>query len=119
MHDNIPLTEFKNKYEDILKQLTQKTRAKIYVINIPYIGAPKLILPPHNFYFDKKTQEYNQVIADLVLQYKLEYVDLYVQTRESAKKELYYASDLFHPSYIGYTLWAQILYDSFNKKCVQ
>ncbi len=115
IHGNIDATEFKNTYETILKRLTQETRAKIYIINIPYIGSPKLILPPHNIFFDKKTQDYNEILTQLVTQYKVEYVDLYAPTRESAKQELYYASDLFHPSYLGYTLWAQILYDAFNQ----
>lgn len=115
VHGNIETIEFKNNYENILKRLVQETQAKIYIINIPYIGSPKLILPPHNLYFDKKTQEYNEILTELASQYKVEYIDLYTPTRESAKKELYYASDLFHPSYLGYTLWAQILYDSFNQ----
>jgi lysophospholipase L1-like esterase len=115
IHGGISTTEFKNNYEYILKRLTQETHAKIYIVNIPYIGSPKLILPPHSIYFDKKTQDYNEILTQLATQYDVEYVDLYTPTHESAKQELYYASDLFHPSYLGYTLWAQILYDSFNK----
>ena len=71
IHGNIDTTEFKNNYESILKRLTRETRAKIYIINIPYIGSPKLILPPHNIYFDKKTQDYNEVLAQLATQYKV------------------------------------------------
>jgi lysophospholipase L1-like esterase len=115
IHGNISAKEFKNNYETILKKLTQETKADIYSIAIPYIGAPQLIQFPYNYYFNFRTREFNTIIQDLDETYHVKYVDLYTQNRNSPIHDAYYASDLFHPSQVGYTLWADILYASFNQ----
>lgn len=113
VHGNISKEEFKNNFEIILQKLTKETKAKIYIINLPYLGAENLILPPYNFYFDKRTQEFNEIIKQLADNYKLKYIDLYTPTSKSPK-EKYYSVDLFHPSDVGYKLWSQIIYAGFN-----
>lgn len=115
VHSNISKEVFKNNYDLILKRLTQETSAKIYIINIPYIGSESLILPPYNFYFDNNIKDFNEVLKQFALDYKLEYIDIYSPTFQSAKHDEYYSSDLFHPSALGYAMWAKIIYDSFNK----
>lgn len=115
IHDRMSEDDFYSNYKVILERLTKETDAQIYVIAIPYIGAPNLILPPHSSYFNKQTRSFNKVLEKLVEEYPVNYIDLYTTTLEYSKKKEYYATDLFHPSYLGYTLWAQIIYDAFNK----
>ncbi len=115
VHSNISKDVFKNNYDFILKRLTQETKAKIYIISIPYIGSESLILPPYNYYFDNNIKDFNEVLKQFALDYKLEYIDIYSPTFQSAKHDEYYSSDLFHPSVLGYAMWAKIIYDSFNK----
>lgn len=115
VHGNISKKDFADNYEIILQRLTQETRAHIYVLNIPYIGAPHLILPPYNYYFDTRIQDFNTVIKDLSSKYKVSYIDLYTPTLKPSQEDSYYASDLFHPSSLGYTRWAQIIYDNLNQ----
>jgi lysophospholipase L1-like esterase len=115
VHGNISKTEFKNNYETILKKLTQETKADIYSVAIPYIGAPQVIQFPYTYYFDLRTREFNTIIQELDETYNVKYVDLYTQTLAPSAQDSYYASDLFHPSQVGYTLWADILYASFNQ----
>lgn len=115
IHGNISKTEFKNNYENILKKLTQETKADIYSIAIPYIGASQLIQFPYVYYFDMRTREFNTIIRELSEIYNVKYIDLYTQTLSVSTQNSYYASDLFHPSQVGYTLWADILYASFNQ----
>lgn len=115
IHGNISKQDFKNNYEEILKKLTTQTRAKIYIINIPYIGDSKLILPPYSYYFNYQTKQFNLILKELSEAYHTEYVDLYDQTLPNVQETGYYSADSFHPSIGGYALWAQKIYESFNQ----
>ncbi|MEY4440981.1 MAG: hypothetical protein RLY49_607 [Candidatus Parcubacteria bacterium] len=115
IHNGVSRDEFYKNYSQIINRITEKTDAVIYIINIPYIGEPSLILPPYNIYFDSKTKEFNEALEQLKEEYPVRYVDLYTKTRDEAEKKDYYSVDLFHPGKVGYTLWAQIIYDAFNK----
>jgi len=116
IHGQISASKFKENYSNILFRLTRETKAKIYVISIPYIGAPNLLLPPYNYYFDYKTKQFNNIIKELALDYNVNYIDLYSPTVNLFKKSgSHYSADLFHPSASGYALWGKVIYDSINK----
>lgn len=116
IHGNVGETKFKKNYQYILDKLTKETKAKIYTINIPYIGSNTLILPPYNFYFDHEITKYNKIIQYLAENYNVKYIDLATPTSAMLKKNgPYYAADKFHPSAEGYKLWSQIIYDDINK----
>lgn len=116
IHGFVGVEQFKKNYDYILKELTTKTMAKIYLISIPYIGCHTLILPPYSNYFDRETAKFNEVVQDLAKTYNLQYIDLSSPTEEILKKDTpYYAADLFHPSALGYASWAKIIYDDINK----
>lgn len=116
VHNFIDKKEFEKNYDEVLKQLTQKTSAKINVINIPYIGSKNLIFPPYNLYIDSQTKEYNKIIKTLAQKYNLKYIDLYTESlKEFKRSDTYYSNDLFHPSAKGYALWADIIYANLSK----
>lgn len=109
-HKLVQSPDFKEKYDNILYRLTTETKAKIYVINLPYLGGPTVLLPPYNFYFDAKTKARNKDIKQLADKYGAEYIDLYGATATQFKKSgPYYAKDLYHPSAAGYKIWADII----------
>lgn len=111
IHGQISVEDFEVNYDKILSRLTQETRAKIYIINVPYIGADNLLLPPYNYLFDRRTKQYNEVVYRLAVKYNLKYIDLYTQTEELFKKNgSHYAADFFHPSTQGYKIWADLIY---------
>lgn len=115
VHGNVSPKEFSENYEKILKHLTEQTRAKIYVINLPYIGSPDLILFPYNLYFDWRTMQFNKAIRKASIDYNVTYIDLYKKTALKFKTGgPHYSSDLFHPSAQGYSEWADIIYAYFN-----
>ena len=115
IHGQISKNEFEKNYDYILSRLTKETRAKIYIINIPYIGADNLILPPYNFLFDYQTKQYNEVISNLAVKYSVKYIDLYTMTEELFKMNgPHYAADFFHPSSQGYKIWADLIYADIN-----
>ncbi len=116
IRNSISKEEFKENYGQIIKTLKQKTTAKIYAINIPFIGSDKLILPPYSYYFDFKTNEFNKIIEELAQENDVQYIDLYSPTiKEFNTSDSYYSTDLFHPSAKGYETWANIIYADFNK----
>ena len=115
IHGNISAAVFRSNYDSILSRLTKETKAKIYIINIPFLGASSLMLPPYQAYFDYQTKEFNSIISELAAKYKLDYIDLYTPTVGLFKKPgSQYSADLFHPSASGYKIWAKIIYDSIN-----
>ncbi len=115
IHGKVPLAEFETQYAQILESLTQKTHAQVYAINLPYIGTPDLISVPFRLYFNWRTQQYNDVIQKLATQYHVTYIDLYAVHQPYALDNTYYATDLFHPNAVGYSLWSKSIYASFNK----
>jgi len=115
IHNKISAADFRKNYEEILSRLTRETTAKIYVINIPFIGADKMMLPPYQFYFDSQTKEFNTIIKELAVKYSVSYIDLYTPTVALFKKSgSHYSADLFHPSAAGYKIWADIIYAYIN-----
>lgn len=115
IHGNVSALKFKERYEKILTNLTEKTDAKVYAVNLPYIGTKDLILQPYRFYFNWRTQEFNTIIKELATQYNVTYVDLYSSHAQNALDNTYYARDFFHPNALGYTLWAETIYANFSK----
>ncbi len=116
IHAQVSLNTFRHNYNYILNQLKHKTKAKIYLISIPFIGARTMMLPPYQSYFDFQTKRFNLIIKELADKYKVNYVDLYGPTVDLFKKTgPQYSADLFHPSALGYRIWAQKIYDYICK----
>lgn len=116
IHGNVSADHFKKNYTHILDRLTKETKAKIYVISIPFIGAKTILLPPYNYYYDHKTAKYNNIIKELADTYKIKYIDLATPTAEICEKDgPHYSVDSFHPSAEGYKLWCEIIYADINK----
>lgn len=116
IHNHISESQFKKNYKYILDKLSKETKAKIYLINIPYIGSDTMILPPLNYYFDSETNKYNIIIKELADEYGVNYIDLNSPVKDLFKIDgNHYSVDSFHPSAYGYKLWANVIYDCFNK----
>lgn len=102
--------DFRINYQKIVDELIRTTHAKITLINIPYLGSDKLVLPPHNFWIDWYTKEYNLQISKIAQEKGMRLVDLYAKTRNDFNnRPNAYSSDLFHPSEEGYILWGQLI----------
>lgn len=114
IHGFVSETKFAENYQEILTQLKIKTKAKIYAISIPYIGANTLLWFPYNLYFKHQTVEYNKIIKKLAQAEDVEYVDLFSPT-ERMFNDSFYSADSFHPSVKGYGIWADVIYAYLNK----
>lgn len=116
MHNKISVENFKENYTKILDELSKYKKAKIILINLPYLGADHLILPPYRSYFDKKIQKYNAAIAEIARERQLTLVDLYDETQApfANNQDKMYSVDKYHPSADGYALWADLIYVSYR-----
>lgn len=116
VHSNISKAEFSRNYENIVKQLKTKTKARIILISLPFIGTDSLLLPPYNSYLRARTASFNEVIEEIAEKNNLSYIDI---ARLGAVKpgamSPYYSVDAFHPSFLGYQNWSQIIYENINK----
>ncbi len=114
IHNNVSADVFRHNYGEILERLTKETSAAVYAVNIPFIGADTMMLPPYQVYFDARTREFNAIIKELSVKYHIVYIDLYTPTVALFKQAgAHYSADLFHPSAAGYKIWAGIIYDHF------
>lgn len=108
--------KFKKNYQFILERLSRETKAKIYAISLPFIGAGAF-LPPNNYYFSRQTAEFNKIIKESAAAYGAEYIDIAEPTRALfIKNPAYYAADGFHPSAAGQALWEKIIFDAIIKQ---
>jgi lysophospholipase L1-like esterase len=108
LHNFVNPDDFKKSYEKVLSRLAT-TRARIYLINIPYLGSPKLVSFPFNFALDLKTQQLNEIIESIAKQNGLFYINLHSETLDSLGQDENYSPDLIHPSEDEYLHWAQII----------
>lgn len=116
VRENISEKDFKSNYEHIVNELIKETNAKVYLINIPFIGSNTLYLPPYNWYFKNKTIEFNKIIKSIAEEHNLTYIDIATPTEEIFKRDgLYYSVDSFHPSNSGYQVLTQVIYDNINR----
>lgn len=115
LHGQISLEQFRDNYDKIVKRLTTETKAKVYLINLPFIGSNQLLLPPYNYFFNQRTKQYNEIILEIAEKYSVSYIDLYLPTEELLRNSgSHYASDFFHPSAEGYKIWADLIYADLN-----
>jgi lysophospholipase L1-like esterase len=115
VHGNVSLKDFTKNYATIITQLKTVPGVKINAISIPNIGSDDLLWPPYSFYYRSKVAEFNQIIKNLSRHYQINYIDLTTPTaRLATKNTSYYSTDSFHPSSLGYSYWAQIIYDHLD-----
>ncbi|MFA5124929.1 MAG: SGNH/GDSL hydrolase family protein [Patescibacteria group bacterium] len=116
MHNFVPREKFKSNLEAVVRSLQQTTQAQIYLINLPYLGARDLVLPPYNWYFELELKEYNAVIAEVARESGVKLIDLHTISVKPFSADQgavsgVYSQDRFHPSDKGYALWADLIYD--------
>lgn len=115
VHNFVPLDVFKTNLLTVVNSIKQTTKAEIYLINIPYLGAADLVFPPYDVYFEAQLQQYNMVVDEVAQETNVTLIDIY----SASKKPLHadpqlYSIDRFHPSDSGYALWANLIYGYFK-----
>ncbi len=110
IHDHVSKDKFKKQYEQILDTLLSKTTAKIVILNVPYLGAPNLIVFPYSNFYDGETRQFNLIIKQLAEKKNLPLVDLFTSSKIfQSDPARYYSPDLFHPNEAGYRIWGDLI----------
>ncbi len=104
LHNFVSLEVFEQNIKQTLEELKQ-IKARIVLINIPFLGSPKSLVFPHNIWINLRTQSYNQVLRSVARDANVEYIDLYSLTHGFDG----YSEDLFHPSDQGYLRWGELI----------
>lgn len=115
IHNFVPIDQFKKNLNQTILDLKASSKAKIYLIELPYIGANDLILPPYDLYFKLQIQRYNQALAEVAKLNDVKLIELYDGSKLKLNSESdMYSLDRFHPSDKGYELWANLIYDQLK-----
>lgn len=115
IHNFVPLDVFKKNLLTIINSIKQTTKADIYLINIPYLGAADLVFPPYDIYFEAQLRQYNTVIDEVTQETNVNLIDLYTASEKPLRADQkLYSIDRFHPSDNGYALWANLIYGYFK-----
>ena len=106
------LRHFEKDFLELIKTLSEKTKAKIIISNIPDLSVvPSIpILVKHLLRF--VTGRFNRIIKEYAEQFKCILVDLYTGSKIYGRKSTGLISeDGLHPSDEGYALWANAIID--------
>lgn len=114
VHGRINPQAFAANYRTIIDQLQSRTKARIYAVSIPYLGAESLLLPPYGLYFHTRIDHYNRIIRQIAAEKGVTFIDLTETTEAVSRQRAYYSADLFHPAAAGYAQWATLLYAGIN-----
>lgn len=111
IHDLKPYAEYSENYKTILTELSTKTQSKIILFTIPFLGSDKTLIFPYNYILKYRTNQFNRVIKTYCNFPNVSCIDLYTETELKFKfNPAFYSEDGFHPSDIGYKLWASLIH---------
>jgi len=113
--DAVPVASYARDLDLLVSQLQRAApHARMAIANVPdltllpYFSATD----PQNLY--SKIQDYNAAIASVVQLHHILLVDLHAQWRELRNHPEDISSDGLHPSTLGYTLIAQLFYQTLQ-----
>lgn len=116
VHNKMSAGQFADYYREILEELTTHSKAKITIVNIPYIGSDKILLFPWDRVANLRIREFNEIIENKASQYQIPVVNLYEEFRHEFRSSSdLYSEDQFHPSDKGYALWADYINANLNR----
>lgn len=112
----LTIDQFAKNYEEILSTLRQKTRAQIVVTNIPDISSAPRIPGFMRSEYQRQIIQFNERLEEITTRHGVTVFDMYSISKDQlpAHPE-YFSSDGFHPSDLGYELWATEMWPTLAK----
>lgn len=102
---------FRRNIEWIIDTIQSKTKAKIVVINLPFLGTDDLVTWPFRWAYRLRVTAFNRILEQITKNKGLTLIDLNKATQDKAAHNSdYYSIDQFHPSAKGYQQWSDIIY---------
>ncbi|HEX5889577.1 MAG TPA: SGNH/GDSL hydrolase family protein [Pyrinomonadaceae bacterium] len=103
----VPLERFTQNYDRILSTLKEKTQARIVVTNIPDISSAPVVPLSMRRQYHQQIQTFNERLEEIANRRGVTIFDIYsITTRDLPEHPEYFSRDGFHPSDMGYELWA-------------
>ena len=99
--DNVPLATYTNQLGDLLATLRAKTRARVYVGNLPDLTQLPYFANTDQATLRETVSAWNAAIARVVQQNGATLVDLHAYSNELAQNPQFLAPDGLHPSTLG------------------
>lgn len=107
----VPIEVFERNYEEILGRLKKSTNAAVVVNNIPDISSAPRIPQAIRSEYQQLIVRYNQKLEEVASRHGVTVFDIYTITHEQLPPHPeYFSSDGFHPSDLGYELWAETMW---------
>jgi lysophospholipase L1-like esterase len=102
---------FRRNIERTIDAIQSKTKAKIVVINLPFLGTDDLVTWPFRWAYRLRVTAFNRILEQIAKNKGLTLIDLNKATQDKAAHNSdYYSIDQFHPSAKGYQQWSDIIY---------
>ena len=112
----LTLEQFSKNYEEILSTLTQKTRARIVVTNLPDVSSAPRIPGALRAQYQQQIIQFSRRLEEIAARHGVTVFDIYtITTQELASHPEYFSSDGFHPSDAGYEMWAEQMWPTVAK----
>ncbi len=92
------------KLQEILTELTTKTRATIYLANLPNFKGASLLPAPYLWLVEHRSKPMNEAITKLESD-RVKIANVHDFFGNATNKKATYSSDQFHPSDAGYGHW--------------
>jgi len=110
------LDQFSRNYDQILSTLKEKSRAEIVVTNIPDISSAPTIPGPMRRQYQQQIVQFSKRLEEIAARHGVVVFDVYtITTKELPSHPEYFSSDGFHPSDLGYELWAQEMWPTLAR----
>src|SRR5215213_580602 len=103
----LTLDQFSKNYEEILSTLKEKTHAQIIVSNLPDVSSAPRIPSVMRSEYQRQIDQFCRRLEEIANRHGVTVFDVYTVTKDElpAHPE-YFSADGFHPSDLGYELWA-------------
>lgn len=108
------IEEYKVEFEALLKQALQFTEGKkdrVIILSIPDYSVTPYAGEMDKEKIAKEIDLFNSVSKAVSIQYKIHYIDITQESRETANDPSYLAGDQLHPSAKAYKRWAEKVSD--------
>ena len=105
----VPLATFRSNVQKIIAT-THAPGTQVIVIGIPDISNPALVIPPYRWYFAFQKARFNAALKGLCATGVCTFISLAPTDANFTKDGPLYSADKFHPSAMGYALWADLIY---------
>ncbi len=103
----LTLEQFSKNYEEILTTLAEKTHARIVVTNIPDVSSAPRIPESMRTEYQQQIIKFGERLEEIAKRHGVTLFDVYTLTKDELPSHPeYFSSDGFHPSDLGYELWA-------------